>query len=131
MTEEVLQKLKDAFVKGCTDTEACLYAEIAPRTLYNYLDNNKDYAEKRKVWKEHPTMKARWNVSEEIQKGDKETSKWYLERKKKQEFSLRQELTGKDGETFPQTIVIHAKGNTLPPNPETGDSPQLSDGQGN
>ena len=36
MTNPVLEKLEWAFLLGCSDKEACLWANIAPATLYNY-----------------------------------------------------------------------------------------------
>ena len=42
MTPQVLQKLELAFSYGCTDDEACFFADIAPATLYNY---QKEYPE--------------------------------------------------------------------------------------
>jgi len=35
---------------------------------------------------------AKFNILKELKDGDKETSKWYLERKAKEEFSLKQEI---------------------------------------
>jgi hypothetical protein len=96
MTESVLGKLKEAFMIGCTDTEACLYADINPDTLYDYQKKNEWFSELKKQWKENPVLKARTTVYKNLD--DKETAMKYLERKKKDEFSLRSEVTGADGE---------------------------------
>lgn len=95
-----LQKLREAFLMWCTDDEACLYAEIAPATLYNYQNANPDFLEQKEHWKNNPILKARKVVFNKIESGDENTAKWYLERKAKQEFSTRQEVTGKDGENI-------------------------------
>jgi hypothetical protein len=100
MTEETLEKLKQAFLWGCTDNEACLYAEIDPKTLYNYQNEHDDYSSKKEMWKQHPILKARAVVVKAMESGDKEASKWYLERKKKTEFSTRVESTGVDGKAI-------------------------------
>jgi len=108
MTDKTLQLLKDAFLMGCSDVEACLYAEIAPSTLYNYQLIETQYVEQKALWKENTTFRARKNLYNAIVKEgtskDPATSKWFLERKRKQEFSLRQELTGRDGKDLPVPI---------------------------
>jgi hypothetical protein len=126
MTPLILAKLDQAFAIGCTDVEACAYAEIAEATLYSYQSKNPEYAEHKAQLKEKPILKAKNNVIAAMNehktplviKGvlithkdgspilledpdDRDirikTSQWYLERKKKDEFSARSELTGKDG----------------------------------
>ena len=94
MTEETLNKLTFAFSKGLTDREACLYANIAPQTLYDYCNNNPDFAEQKELLKDQPKIQAKMNISEAIENNDKDTSKWYLERKAKDEFSTKQEIGG-------------------------------------
>lgn len=93
MTEDVLQKLEYAFMRGLTDVEACLYADIGTTTLYNYCEENPAFRERKEELKQHPTAQARLNVAEEIEKGNAEMSKWWLERKAKNEFSTKQEIS--------------------------------------
>ena len=54
-------------------------------------------------------------INQAIQEGDVNTAKWYAERKRKQEFSLRQEITGEDGEPIkmqvPEIVVNFVKKN--------------------
>lgn len=100
INEAKLKKLREAFLMGCTDDEACLYAEIEPRTLYNFQSENPEFIQEKEHWKNNPILKARKVVFDKIESGDENTAKWYLERKAKQEFSTRQELTGKDGENI-------------------------------
>ena len=92
MTEEVLQKLEYAFMRGLSDVEACLYADIATSTLYNYCNDNPDFLERKEELKKHPTAQAKLNVTEAIENGDTDMSKWYLERRAKDEFSTKQEI---------------------------------------
>ena len=111
MTEETLRLLKEAFEWGCTDREACLHAEIGTTALYNYQERNPEYAELKAQWKEKPILKARKCVVEALE-NDEELSLKYLERKKKDEFSPRNEHTGADGkELLPATIQIVAPTN--------------------
>jgi len=59
VTEAVLQKLLEAFALGCTDLEACFYADIGKSTLYNYQDANPDFVERKERLKERPVLLAR------------------------------------------------------------------------
>lgn len=92
MTEEVLQKLEYAFLRGLTDVEACLLADIATSTLYNYCNDNPGFLERKEELKKHPTAKAKLNVYEALESKDVDVSKWYLERRAKDEFSTKQEV---------------------------------------
>jgi hypothetical protein len=94
MTDEVIQKLEYAFIHGLTDLEACLYANISKSTLYNYCEENPAFLERKEALKQHPTAKARLNVTEAIENGDEDLSKWWLERKAKDEFSTKQTIDG-------------------------------------
>jgi hypothetical protein len=97
MTPDVLRKLEHAFAIGCTDLEACLYANIGKSTLYDYQNENPEFLERKEILKINPVLKARTNVMASIESGDINDSKWLLERKKKDEFSVKTEtdLTSK------------------------------------
>lgn len=105
MTPETIQKLEQAFLIGATDREACLVADIGMATLYEYCQDNPSFSDRKEYLKDMPKYKARLNVSDAINKGDKNTSQWYLERKVKDEFSQRTETTGKDGKDL--AVVIN------------------------
>lgn len=92
MTETVLKKLEFAFLRGLSDREACHFADISLQTLYNYCNKHPEYFERKELLKEHPKTQAKLNVAAGIECGDIELSKWYLERKAKDEFSTKQEV---------------------------------------
>lgn len=96
MTEVVIQKLEQAFAMGCTDLEACLYAEISKSTFYDYIKENPEFSDRKDILKEMPVLKARESVIRHMEQ-DGNLAMKYLERKKKDEFASRSELTGKDG----------------------------------
>ena len=87
---EKLRLLKEAFLRDCTDEEACQYAEIASSTFYDYQKAHPEFSEQKKLWKTNVKLKARFNIADGIEKGDKELSKWYAERKFGDEFIARQ-----------------------------------------
>ena len=89
MTPEVLRKLEEAFAIGCSDVEACVYADIWSSTLYDYQKANPKFAERRDQLRERPVLKARQTVVKNLDAP--EHAKWYLERKKKLEFGAKDE----------------------------------------
>lgn len=103
MTPEVVGKLEEAFSKGMTDSQACIIAKIHRDTLYAYCAENPDFSDRKEALKSNVNIVAKNNIYDKIIEGDKDVSKWWLERKCKDEFSTRSELTGKDGDAI-QTV---------------------------
>lgn len=89
MTDATLQKLQDAFLRGYTDAEACLYAGIAMATLYTYQENFPEFSEKKKLWKQNLKLHAKNVVIDALKKNDREMAKWYLEHKASDEFNTK------------------------------------------
>ena len=81
MTDDVLRKLEEAFMRGLSDRQACLYAGIAESTLYEYQKGNAAFSERKNTLKENVKLRARLNVFGAIERGDLDASKWYLDRK--------------------------------------------------
>lgn len=92
ITDNILRKLEEGFIMGMSDREACIYADLAPSTLYDYCNENKEFSERKELLKESVKMRAKINIAEQIKKGDIDLSLWYLERKCKDEFSSKQEI---------------------------------------
>ena len=84
-TEDTLQKLEQAFAQDCTDEEACLYADIAPSTLYAYQTKNKEFLERKQLLRQRPVLKARMELITGFV-GNPAICLKYLERKKPDEF---------------------------------------------
>lgn len=103
ITEEKLRLLKEGFLKDLTDEQACQYADVKPSTFYDYQAAHPEFSEQKKLWKTNIGLKAKINIATAIEEGDKELSKWYAERKMKDEFSTKveQELTN----ITPQIVV--------------------------
>lgn len=102
MTEEKIAELEECFLSGMSDREAVLKCDIALATLYNFCNDNKDFAERKELLKEQVKMRARQNIVQAINAGDKLLSQWYLERKAKDEFSPKSEVES----TGSVTVVI-------------------------
>jgi len=101
MTPTVIAKLEEAFTWGCTDIEACLWADISVAALWDYMQKYPEFSTRRDKLKKTPTLTARRTVVASLP-GDNEMSLKYLERKEKREFSLRQEteIANREGEAF-------------------------------
>lgn len=89
MTEPVLERLREAFCMGCTDNEACLFADISPDMLYKYQRLNPEYIKLKNLLKDTPILMARTTVVRGL-KNDHNLALKFLERKKKDEFSLQE-----------------------------------------
>lgn len=105
MTPELVQKLEYAFALGCSDEEACFYADIAKQTLYSYQEKNPEFADRKAALKTRPIFLARETLIKGIQR-DPDLALKMLERKNKAEFSLRSEHTGADGEKLEGLVII-------------------------
>lgn len=97
-TQMTYERLRTAFLMGCNKEQAAAYAEISKQTLYSYINSNPDFAQEIEKWMQNPLIKAKSTIYNDLSNPD--TAKWYLERKLKDEFSTRQEMTGTDGEPF-------------------------------
>jgi len=93
MTDDVLDKLRQAFLFGATKEEACAFADIGYRTLYDYVDRNPEFSQQIEKWQQNPILKAKKTVMNSLD--DPKVSQWYLERRAK-EFKPKQDLTTND-----------------------------------
>jgi len=96
MTDVTIQLLKDAFSWGCTDSEACCYAEISTSTLYNYCAATPSFLELKNKLKDMPMMKARRVVNGALDDDDINTAHKVIDRK--EGSKVKTEITGADGQ---------------------------------
>ncbi len=92
ITKEVVGKLEYAFMKGFNISEACDYAAISRDTYYEKLKQSKEFSDRMERAKTNLQRKAKLNLAEAIESGNLDESKYYLERKCKDEFSVKQEI---------------------------------------
>ncbi len=93
MTDAVVSKLEYGFMKGLNVTECCHYANISRNCFYEYLEKKPEFKDRIEELKSNPSTRAKINVVEAIESGDTELSKWWLERRNKEEFSTKQEVS--------------------------------------
>jgi hypothetical protein len=83
MTGTTVHKLEQAFLVGCTDREACIYADVSKSTLYNYCRVNPDFMERKELLKNSPQVKAKMIISQALEDGDLATANKVLDRKER------------------------------------------------
>lgn len=135
-TKAVVAKLEAAFQNGMNITQACRYAKIDRVTYYRWLDADEEFSNKMDEAQEFLIVKAKQVLAELIQAGDDKTAKYWLDRKAKDEFASRTELTGAEGsELFEKEatklaeLIALAKAHDVKPEP-TSDEPDGSDAEG-
>lgn len=89
MTPETIDKLRQAYLIGANDKEAYSYAGISHETFYNYIQKHPEFREQIDQWQDEPILKAKTTIVKNLD--DVKNSQWYLERKRKDEFSVRTE----------------------------------------
>lgn len=92
ITPTVVSKLELGFLKGLNVTQCCRYAGISRPPFYEYCDKHPEFLDKIEELQSNPSMMAKVNIVDAIENGDLELSKWWLERKNKDEFSLKQDI---------------------------------------
>lgn len=88
--KDVLTKLEEAWTIGCTDKEACLWAEISVMALQRFQNSNEKFRKRKELLKETLVLKSRHEVFKGV-KNDKEFALKVLKCKKKNEWSERQD----------------------------------------
>lgn len=113
MTEETVKKIEEALALDCSIDEVCLYANISKQTLYNWQESFPELKERFDLLRATPFLKARKTISDSL--SNPQYAFEYMKRKKKDEFSDRQELTGAEGKDLKIEIVNYANNtDTLP-----------------
>lgn len=103
MTQEILDKLRQAFLIGATNEEACGFAGIGVKTLYNYFEKEPEFVQQVADWKNDPILEAKNTIVKNI-KRDTNVAKWYLERRAKAEYGNNVDITT-DGEKLSPILV--------------------------
>ena len=109
LTEDTIRKLEEAFSIDASVKEACYYADISTDTFYRWIKKYPKLSYKLERLREKPVLKARQTVVRSLDNPDYAFK--YLERKKKDEFSLRSELTGPEGELLSPIKIEIVNGN--------------------
>lgn len=113
LTEEESKKIEAAFMLDATILEVVMETGLDYDKVITWRatgDNEKRMEELRT----RPKWEAKKLVTNAAQT-DLKTAQWYLERKAKDEFSSRNELTGKDGtDLIPKPLLYNVRGDISP-----------------
>ena len=109
--ESIIQSLRPFLEAGFSRNRACESIGLPPQTLSNWVKHEEELGMKLQGMENTLNILALSNIASALQteaKNEdprKEMSRWYAERRMKQEFSTRTESTGADGKDLPTPIV--------------------------
>ncbi len=88
-SQDTVYKLEQALAMDCTVKEACSLSGVSRSAFYKHMEADKEFMDRMERARLYVTIRARHVVAQAIRNGDVKMSKWYLERKRASEFSLR------------------------------------------
>ena len=89
MTQEVVLKLKAAFLNRCTNEEACQSARIGKNTFYVFLKKYPDFRDLVEAWRDDLVRIARRNVRKAVIEGGYAAAMDLLRVARKDEFAQK------------------------------------------
>lgn len=98
-TEQTLCDLKYAFSMDYTVEQACHHANISKNSYYRWIKASNEFAEAMEKAKTDPIRAAKNTLITAAKNGDIKSARFLLERREKQNYAARQEVT--DGEGKP------------------------------
>lgn len=106
ITNKVLSELKTAFCMDSTDKEACVFAGISEKTLYNYQKKHPEFLQEKELWKSAMILEARKAVKERIESGDAWFALRFLCKKLPDEFHSPQRGFSKPPENLDELSEV-------------------------
>jgi hypothetical protein len=107
----IIESLKPFLEMGFSRNKSCNLVGLDPTTLSKWVQADEALSIKLQGWENTLNALAISNIASALQKeaeaddARKDISKWWLERKMKDDFSIRQENTGADGKDLPTPII--------------------------
>lgn len=98
--EKIIRSLKKYFKLGYSRNKACELAGFPTSTLQDWTDEDEALRIKINAWQGEPSVAARTVVVASINDGAKDDSKWWLERKERDEFSPKKTVEHQGGVTI-------------------------------
>jgi len=110
LSPESILKLEQVFAMDGTVLEACFFADIGTSTYYEWITNNPKLADRFEALRQTPILKARQTIFKDL--GDTATAKWYLEKKRRNEFASKS-IQEHEGEVTKNLKVSDEEGEAL------------------
>jgi predicted transcriptional regulator len=113
--ETIIQSLREYLELGFSRNKACEIIGLAPSTLSNWVKDDEALGIKLQGWENAINKVAMQNILDAINKeGEaddtrKETTKWWLERKMKADFSTRTDITTNDEKIESGVVILPSK----------------------
>lgn len=89
--DQIISDLKHGFTLDFTDLEACRYAGISHDTYYRWYKESDEFAVNMEIAKDFMSKAAKTNIGDKVASGDTDLAKWWLERRRKQDYAARTE----------------------------------------
>jgi hypothetical protein len=105
ITDEVVLELIKAFHDGLNIQQACWQSEISRNAYYDRYNIDPIFKDKMDRARQFLSMNSRLKIREAIMAGDLKTARWYLERRDKDDFSSRTEVTGRNGKPLNPVVL--------------------------
>jgi hypothetical protein len=109
--ETIINSLQPYLEMGFSRNKACEFIGLTPQTLSLWVNDDEALLIKLTSWENVVNTIAMQNIVDainleaEMEDARKETTKWWLERRMKKDFSTRTETTGEDGKDLPTPII--------------------------
>lgn len=85
----IYEVLKPYFLLGQSLLRACINGRIPYTTLKTWYDKDEVLRKEIESWQTYANSKAEENIVKALNEGDREISKWWLERRLKKEYSTK------------------------------------------
>jgi len=111
-TEETIEGICKELREGATQLDAAIVNGICKDTFYDWMKNKPDFSDRIK----NALADFKSELLTTIKKASPKSwqaAAWILERRFRQDYALRTELTGKDGEKLeiPTPVILNVKTN--------------------
>jgi hypothetical protein len=108
VTQKVVRLLVTCFHNGLTVRQACWQSGISHEAYYQRLREDAEFSDIMAKAQDLPYITAKINIVTAIKKGDLSASKWWLDRKAREEFgSIANRLNPGDSSSEPGSEILH------------------------
>ncbi|CAB4150426.1 hypothetical protein UFOVP569_29 [uncultured Caudovirales phage] len=101
---ERVQKIMNALSAGNTRRDSCAYAGISEDTFASWLKDKPDFSDSIEKAEADAAVRNVSIIAKAAQEGTWQAAAWWLERRRKQDWAIRHELTGPDA--GPLKIIV-------------------------
>ena len=97
-TPEIVEEICKYIADGLYQKDACAMAGIGVSTYHDWINAHPEFSEALKVAEAKAKSRLKAVILEAAEAGTWQAAAWMLERRWKEQYSIRNEVTGADGE---------------------------------